>query len=126
MKIVSISGFTCYVKDLAKTSEFYEKLGFRPGKQEAGRMTCYVNWFSVDFVQASTEDKSEFQAEATAEPKGAGLFINISVDDVDEFYEGIVAKGFKPSSEPRDWPWGRREFVLRDPDGYKLVFFKKK
>lgn len=33
--------------------------------------------------------------------------------------------GMKPSSEPRDWPWGRREFVLRDPDGYKLVFFKK-
>lgn len=125
MKIVSISGFVCHVQDLAKTAEFYEKLGFRPGKQAAGRMTCYVNWFSVDFVQASSEDKSEFAEEAHAESKGAGLFINISVDNVDEFYEGITAKGFTPSSEPRDWPWGRREFVLRDPDGYKLVFFQK-
>lgn len=24
---------------------------------------------------------------------------------------------------PRDWPWGNREFVLKDPDGYKLVFW---
>ncbi|HWT55744.1 MAG TPA: VOC family protein [Candidatus Microsaccharimonas sp.] len=125
MKILSISGFACYVQDLAKTSEFYERLGFRPGKQEAGRMTCYVNWFSVDFVEVSAEDKSEFAKEANLENKGAGLFINISVDTVDEFYEGIIAKGFTPSSEPRDWPWGRREFVLRDPDGYKLVFFQK-
>jgi catechol 2,3-dioxygenase-like lactoylglutathione lyase family enzyme len=125
MKILSISGYVCYVNDLAVTSEFYEKLGFRPGKQEEGRMTCYVNWFSVDFVQVAAEDKSEFHAEATAEPKGAGMFVNISVDEVDEFYAGIIAKGFEPSSEPRDWPWGRREFVLRDPDGYKLVFFKK-
>jgi len=21
------------------------------------------------------------------------------------------------------WPWGKREFVVKDPDGYKLVFF---
>ena len=125
MKILSISGYVCYVQDLAKTTEFYERLGFRPGKQQAGRMTCYVNWFSVDFVESNAEDKPGFDKEAKLENRGAGLFINISVDNVDEFYEGIVAKGFVPSSEPRDWPWGRREFVLRDPDGYKLVFFQK-
>lgn len=125
MKILSISGYVCYVQDLAKTAEFYEKLGFRPGKQQLGRMTCYVNWFSVDFVESSAEDKAGFEKEAKLENKGTGMFINISVDDVDEFHMGIIAKGFEPSSEPRDWPWGRREFVLRDPDGYKLVFFQK-
>jgi len=48
------------------------------------------------------------------------------VDDADASYQEVVAKGIKPSSEPRDWPWGNREFVVRDPDGYKLVFFQKK
>jgi len=52
--------------------------------------------------------------------------VNISVQSVDEFYEAMLAKGLKPSSEPLDFPWGRREFVLADPDGYKLVFFSKK
>ena len=55
--------------------------------------------------------------------KGAGLFLYFEVDDVDEYYEDLLSKGLKPSSEPRDWPWGNREFVIRDPDGYKLVFF---
>jgi hypothetical protein len=36
MKVNSISGFTCCVEDLAKTAEFYEAIGFRPGKQEPG------------------------------------------------------------------------------------------
>ena len=49
-----------------------------------------------------------------------------SVDDVDEAYKSLRAKGLKPSSEPKDRPWGNREFVIRDPDGYKLVIFKRK
>jgi hypothetical protein len=32
----------------------------------------------------------------------------------------------KPAGEPRVQLSGSREFVLRDPDGYKLVFFQKK
>lgn len=126
IKVNSISGFTCYVKDLDRTAAFYEGLGFRPGKQEDGRLVLYVNWFSVTFVAASNEDKAEFQSEAQGEPRGLGLYINVSVQNVDEFYEAVLAQGLKPSSEPRDWPWGTREFVLRDPDGYKLVFFQKR
>lgn len=66
MKLNSISGFTCYVEDLATTAEFYEAIGFRAGKREPDR------------------------------------------------------------SEPRMGHGRNREFVLRDPDGYKLVFFEKK
>jgi len=57
--------------------------------------------------------------------KGAGLYLYISVDNVDKFYKKLLSKKLKPSSAPRDWPWGNREFVIRDPDGYKLVFFKR-
>lgn len=51
--------------------------------------------------------------------------IYLIVDDVDETYKELLEKGLKPSSEPRDWPWGNREFVIRDPDGYKLVFYRE-
>jgi uncharacterized glyoxalase superfamily protein PhnB len=51
---------------------------------------------------------------------------HINVEDVDEFYKGAVEKGMKPKAEPRDLPFGRREFALSDPDGYELVFFTKK
>ena len=126
MKIKSVSGITCYVKDLKRTEKFYEALGFAARKRAQNHITMYSNWFWVDFVAIDSEDKPEFQKEAHSSDKGAGLYIYLSVDNVDEFYQELVAKGFKPSSEPRDWPWGNREFVIRDPDGYKLVIFRRK
>ena len=125
MKPKSISGIGCYVQDLDKTIEFYESLGFRAGKRTENAAVFYVNWFWLEFVSAPQETKEEFKSEAQAERKGAGIYINVNVDDVDEFYQSVVDAGLSPSSEPRDWPYGRREFVLRDPDGYKLVFFEK-
>ena len=126
MKIKSVSGFTLFVADIEKSNKFYSDLGFlQSGKPTAERASFRLNWFFVDLVsQKSAND--EFSKEANAKEKGAGLYIYLSVDDVDSIYKEVLEKGLKPSSEPRDWPWGNREFVLRDPDGYKLVFFQKK
>lgn len=121
----SIAGVVCYVKDTAKTAEFYEQLGFTFTKREPDHIGVRLNWFWIDFHPQDKEDKPEFQKEANLDNKGAGLFLYINVENVDEFYQGVLDKGLRPSSEPRDWPWGNREFVLRDPDGYKLVFFQK-
>lgn len=126
MRLRSVSGLVFYVKDIKKTAAFYEALGFRFDKNEPDHLSVRLNWFWMDFHPQDQENKPDFQKEAVLEPKGAGLFIYVSVDDVDEFYEGLIAKGLKPSSQPKDWPWGNREFVIRDPDGYKLVIFKKK
>jgi catechol 2,3-dioxygenase-like lactoylglutathione lyase family enzyme len=126
MKIKSVSGVSCYVKDLDKTAQFYETLGFEIKKRELNHITAYSNWFWIDFLAIDKEEKPEFQKEAHLDSKGAGLYLYLSVDNVDEFYNDLLSKGLKPKSEPRDWPWGNREFVMRDPDGYKLVFFKRK
>lgn len=117
MKMKSISGVVYYVKDLDKTAAFYEELGFRFGKREAGYLTCYLNWFWL-----------EFHAEDKEHPAGGvgGQQLGISVEDADEFYQGLIEKGLKPEGEPETMPWGRREFTLRDPDGNQLVFFHKK
>jgi catechol 2,3-dioxygenase-like lactoylglutathione lyase family enzyme len=126
MKIKSVSGLTCYVRDLKKTQAFYKTLGFEEKKKEQNHVKMYSNWFWIDFLPIDKEIKSEFQQEAQSEQKGSGLYTYLSVDNVDTVYKELLLKGLKPSSEPRDWPWGNREFVIRDPDGYKLVFFQKK
>lgn len=126
MKLNSISGLVFYVADLEKTAKFYEFLGMRMGKRDDTSLTVYVNWFSIVFVAAGREEKSEFQKEATAKDKGQGVFVNIKVENADEAYEDLVKGGYIPSSiKPHDRPWGNREFVMLDPDGYKLVFFQK-
>jgi catechol 2,3-dioxygenase-like lactoylglutathione lyase family enzyme len=117
MKVNSISGITCHVADLTKAAEFYETIGFRRGKEESDRVTFYVNWFFVTLI-------AHDGASATA--KGEGVFLYIKVDDVEEFQKAALSKGLKSDGEPERQPSANREFVLRDPDGYNLVFFEKK
>jgi len=125
MKVSSVSGLVLFAKDLDKTAKFYNSLGFRFGKRTPDRLTLYVNWFSLDFTTVGKDDKAEIQKENALTNKGAGVYIMISVLNVNEFYQEVVAEGFKPMGQPQDKPTGKREFVLRDPDGYKLVFFQK-
>jgi catechol 2,3-dioxygenase-like lactoylglutathione lyase family enzyme len=113
-KIKSISALVFYVKDLDKTRKFYEDLGFRFEDKKREYLKAYINWFSVEFYEGSDDNSS------------SGVHIQINVDDVDEFYKELAAKGMKPEHEPKDIPAGRREFLLKDPDGYPLVFFTKK
>jgi catechol 2,3-dioxygenase-like lactoylglutathione lyase family enzyme len=127
IKMNSISGILCLVKDLDKTTEFYEKLGFNFKTRTPDYATAYLNQFWIEFVAQDKVEKSVFQKEADvnhAGHRGAGLFVHFNVQNTDDFYDAILAKGLKPSSEPKDFLWGRREFVIRDPDGYRLVFFQ--
>jgi catechol 2,3-dioxygenase-like lactoylglutathione lyase family enzyme len=126
MKVNSISGITCYVRDLSRTADFYETIGFRRGKEEPDRVTFYVNWFFVTFIAQDREEDTELRKEAELPSKGSGLFLYIKVDDVEDFHKAVLAKGMKPLGEPEVRPPGNREFILRDPDGYKLAFFQKK
>jgi catechol 2,3-dioxygenase-like lactoylglutathione lyase family enzyme len=126
MKPNSIAGITCYVEDLSRTAEFYDAIGFRRGKESPDRVTFYVNWFFVTFIARDREEDSELRKEAELPAKGSGLFLYVKVDDVEEFHDAVVSTGMKPDGEPQVRPSGNREFVLRDPDGYKLAFFQKK
>jgi uncharacterized glyoxalase superfamily protein PhnB len=53
------------------------------------------------------------------------ISLYIKVDDVGAFHKAVVSKGLEPAGDPARQPSGNREFVLRDPDGYNLVFFQK-
>jgi catechol 2,3-dioxygenase-like lactoylglutathione lyase family enzyme len=123
MKIKAVSGFTCHVKNLNKTVKFYETLGFENRKQDATHATLYSNWFWIDCLAIGKNERTE---STKGTDLGAGISIYLSVDDVDKFHAHLLAKGLKPKTQPQDQPWGNREFIIRDPDGYKLVIFKRK
>lgn len=126
MKIKSASGLTCFVKNLSKTIKFYETLGFETKKQDPNHATLYSNWFWIDFLDITKNERVEFAKDADMMNKGSGIFLYLSVDNVDEFHKYLIAKKLKPSTKPQDQPWGNREFIIRDPDGYNLVIFKRK
>jgi catechol 2,3-dioxygenase-like lactoylglutathione lyase family enzyme len=127
LKALNLIGM--YVTDVQKSVEFYVRLGFGPASDGAEtRDAGYVQLsdFRLQFIaKDSAADKpAAFQRDAFGEPKGTGLYLNIEVDDIDGLYKTLTAGGVKASGEPRSWSWGQREFVVRDPDGYKLVFYQ--
>lgn len=117
MKINSISGLVYRVKDLDKTVEFYETLGFRIGKRDDDEATCYVNWFWVRFV-------TDTESDATVNDAAPTLYLK--VENIDDFHGEVLANGFTPLTEPQKLRTGQREFLMNDPDGNRIAFFAKK
>jgi catechol 2,3-dioxygenase-like lactoylglutathione lyase family enzyme len=115
MKPKSVSALVYKVTDLDKTIKWYEGLGFRVDKNDGQVAVAYVNWFSVEFHLAGDIDNS---------PKDGPLVL-VSVE-LDIFFETAMKAGYKAEYEPQKTIHGRREFAMRDPNGYLMVFFEKK
>lgn len=126
MKIKSVSGVTCFVKDLDRTAAFYESLGFDIKKRSEKHISAYSNWFWIDFILVEREERPSYIQEARASERGAGVLLYLSVDNVDETYQEMLTAGTKTAGEPHNSPYGNREFILYDPDGYRLAIFKRK
>ena len=108
-----------FVSDLEKSAKFYADLGF-----DVARSNDIFRVKLGDFTMAFMDEKSvTIDKEVDVTPKGIGIFTYIEVTDVDTQYDYIKKSGIIASSEPQDWPWGKREFAVKDPDGYKMVFY---
>jgi uncharacterized glyoxalase superfamily protein PhnB len=108
-----------YVNNLDETLNFYKQLGFDIQKSDDG-VRIKLGDFTMAFID---EHKTPIQNESGLKPKGVGIYTYIEVEDVDKYFDLIKKNGVSPRTEPKAWPWGKREFVIKDPDGYKLVFY---
>src|SRR5699024_10562750 len=48
---------------------------------------------------------------------GAGMYLTIEVEDVDQVYHAFKKKEIPIKIELRDEPWGDRHFAIEDPNG---------
>lgn len=120
MKITSL---VFWVQDATLSVKFYKKLGFDIVSTTDRDAT--VRCGGVDIMLVTMRDEDEFTKDSLSVRKGEGMYVYVSVDDVNKKYAELLALNITPRSEPRDWPWGNREFVVKDPDGYKLCFWQK-
>jgi uncharacterized glyoxalase superfamily protein PhnB len=121
MKITSV---LLWVTENKISEKFYKKLGFEVTESSDGHSVVNLGGFDLQLVNMRDDDM--FTKDSLAGEKGKGVYIYINVPNVDEAYAKLVKDGVKPRTEPRDWDWGNREFVVKDPDGYKLCFWQKR
>lgn len=117
---MKISNITLWVQENELSVKFYQKLGFKIVTTTDTHSIVALEGFEI--VLVSMRDDAEFAGDALAGQKGKGVYIYVAVDNADQTYMELVKKGVQPATEPRNWQWGRREFIVKDPDGYKLCF----
>lgn len=82
----SVAGIICLVKDLKRTIEFYETLGFVFKKHIPGvAATAYLNRFWIEFLLEDKVVTQEYKEDIKVSPKGAGHYIHINVEDVGRY-----------------------------------------
>ena len=106
-----ISAVTLAVNDMARSVEFYRKLGFEVlyGGERAAFSSLRVGEAFVNLVSSRGYEHRWW---------GRAIF---RVDQVDVYYRALQAQGLTVES-PRDAAWGERYFHITDPDGHELSF----
>ncbi len=104
------------VHDLEKSASFYKDvLGFTvyaiddPGWRFASKDHCLI-------MLGECRD-----AMSPGELGDHSYFAYLEVNDVDAYYEEVLAKGATIRQHPKDKPWGMREFAIETVDGHRIM-----
>lgn len=119
---MKITNLLFWVQENGLSTKFYKKLGFDVVRSADDHSVVALNGFEITLVNMRDEDK--FAKDSMSGDKGRGVYVYIKVDDVDAKYKELNELGLAPATEPKDWEWGNREFILKDPDGYKLCLWQ--
>jgi uncharacterized glyoxalase superfamily protein PhnB len=99
---------------LASVAHYRDVLGFRV-EFTYGEPVFYAGverGHALIHLQAASETKRQ---------PGHGA-INIFVTEVDALYQELKSRGARTLNEPRDYPYGMRDFNVQDLDGNDLCF----
>ncbi len=121
---MKVTNILLWVQENKLSEKFYKKLGFTITASTPGYSEVKLGNFEI--VLVNMRDDDEFAGDSLSGDKGRGMYVYIYVDDVDAEYDRQIKLGLRPATSPRDWEWGNREFVLKDPDGYKLCFWHER
>ena len=119
---MKITNLLFWVQENKISEKFYKKLGFDIAQSDDDHTLVTLDGFVIDLV--SMRDEEKFARDSMSSDKGRGVYVYINVENVDLKYKQLLAQGFTPATQPKDWPWGNRETLLKDPDGYKLCFWR--
>lgn len=105
------------VQDLARSTRFYiEVLGFQLDPVDA-KGWSFLSMDSFKLMLGECADEV-----AATETGNHSWFVRLMIEDIDEYHRVISSRGAEVIAEPADKRWGLREFVIRTPDGHRIMF----
>ena len=117
---------TLAVADVAASVEWYTKrVGFASvfslPRPDGGVAMAHLRWRKYADVLLVPDGGSSDDGRR----KGVGIVLSFLADSVpvDDLAAELVARGVVVAEGPVSWPWNGRGTVVRDRDGYRMVFF---
>jgi catechol 2,3-dioxygenase-like lactoylglutathione lyase family enzyme len=120
-----------FCSDIDRSLRFYtEVLGFSVLYARPEERFAYLEREGAELMLDQSTSR-RLVAEEPTYPYGRGMNLQIEVSDVDALYQSVSASGatiylpmeekwYRANTELR----GNRQFVVLDPDGYLLRFFR--
>ena len=122
----TIAGCILLVEDINTSVQFYEKLGFKISKNVPGvAMTMSLENFWIELLDTNKVVTDAYKQHVSQGVAGKGLFLQLNVSNVDTFHKEMIRRNIKILQQPADFPWGHRECIIQDPDGYILCVYTK-
>ena len=115
-----------FVPDVEASVRFYtEKLGFTVLRMDRASLggRDQVSFAAIAMGRAVLfVAHDSLYGEAPTAQRGAGIDVRIMVDDVDAVYRLALDNGISIAHDVADRPYGLRDFIIRDPDGFRIRF----
>jgi catechol 2,3-dioxygenase-like lactoylglutathione lyase family enzyme len=107
-----------HVADVARSTGFYETLGFRVSKryEPAGRLE-FAGLEATSSAKLMLARVDEVPERADPDEAGPG-FLYLYTPDLDALRERLISAGFEPGEIEDGSPGPNRELCVWDPDGH--------
>lgn len=115
------------VTDIEKSKEFYKKLGFKICYERIENKFAFIEYEGNQIM--IEELNGNWNTGKLEYPFGRGINISMSIDNIEDYYNKLIANNVKIFKEmminkyrANDVVYEDKEFLIQDPDGYLLRF----
>ena len=122
MKKMRLDGFGLFVNDMGKMIRFYrDVLGFEI-KEDEDTLNVYLIKDDTLFMLYGRDNFEKMTNRGYEYVKGLNghselaLYVD-TFEEVDAWYQEVIAKGAVSVLEPTTEPWGQRTCYIADPEG---------
>jgi catechol 2,3-dioxygenase-like lactoylglutathione lyase family enzyme len=111
---MNLNQITVPVLDVERSIVFYQKLG----------LTLIVKALPGYARFLCENGQTTFSLHHADKPANEpGIWIYFEVEELDNYVNALIAKGFSIEEMPNNKPWLWRESRLKDPDNNQLIFY---
>ena len=112
-----------FVPNVTEAARYYaDTLGFTVLRTDPPDEPVFAIAHLGEAVVMFMSDRFYAGARSDLDYRGAGVDIRLMVPDVDAVYERIRAAGLEVMHPIGDRDYGLRDFIMRDPFGFRLRF----